>query len=320
MRKIKKLKSKKTRTFHRYTALGNDYLVIDPGDFPGGELPSAEWIKKLCHRHLGVGSDGLLWGPIYQGSQFALRIFNPDGSEAEKSGNGIRIFSRYLLDANYLKDPLEPFSISTKGGEVKVQILNTKGSKIKVEMGQASFLNDDIGVIKSELKKESLGFDTEKFGQISNDKNNETIGEIINFEGQKFSISCLSMGNPHTVILVPKNTLRKEIAIKLGEYLENRPFFKNRTNVQLLEIIDKNNIKIEIWERGAGYTLASGSSSCAASALSYRLGLVENKVNVHMPGGIINIELEGKKEHPHVVMEGGVDKICTGILDESWSA
>lgn len=249
--------------FHKYHALGNDYLVLDPADC-SGKVPSVEEIKKICHRHYGLGSDGILYGPTLQpDGSFGLRIFNPDGSEAEKSGNGIRIFARYLWDTKKVGDA--EFRIHTLGGLVSC-VVREAGKKITVEMGSVSFRAPKIPVTGPDR---------------------EVIGEKITVLDREFTFHAATVGNPHCVIPVPEAT--PELAQKYGPHLERHPMFPNRTNVQFLSAIDRNNIRIEIWERGAGYTYASGSSSSASAAIAHKIGLVDKDVTVHMPGGVIRI-------------------------------
>lgn len=267
--------------FYKYHALGNDYIVIDPNvvNFTINENA----IKLICDRNFGIGSDGILYGPILVGEKIELRIFNPDGSEAEKSGNGIRIFSRYLVDAQYIKT--DKFSLTTLGGEVAVEILNPEATLIKVDMGTVTFQSELISV--AGLPRQMV--DTE-----------------LQVDGVSLKVTCLSIGNPHCII--PIAQVSRELAVTLGGKIENHPIFPNRINVQFLQVLDRQNIKIEIWERGAGYTLASGSSSCAAASAAYKLGLVDDTVKVHMPGGEIEIEIEGDC----VFMTGSVSAIAKG--------
>lgn len=264
----------------KYHGLGNDYLVLDP-NLNSIEL-TKEKIKKICNRNFGVGSDGILYGPILKDNKIKVRIFNPDGSEAEKSGNGVRIFSKYLLDKGYVKE--KTFILSTLGGEVKVEYLDKAGEKIKVAMGKVTFESEEIPVSGEKRK---------------------VINETFKFKGKEYKGTCVSIGNPHCVI--PMKNISKELAESLGPYVENYKEFPNKINMQLLEVIDRNNIKIEIYERGAGYTLASGSSSCAAASVAYELGLIDNKVKVHMPGGVLDIEILKDKM---VYMTGPVEYIC----------
>jgi diaminopimelate epimerase len=272
--------------FVKYHALGNDYLVLDPADYPAWTAPGRDQIRVICHRNFGVGSDGILWGPLpSQKASFGLRIFNPDGSEAEKSGNGLRIFSRYLWDEARVTAP--SFTIETPGGVVRSEIKEA-GRLITIAMGSVSFDSRVVPVAGAAR---------------------EVLGESIDIQGRRFSFSAATIGNPHCVI--PVDDLSPELARRYGPDLEVHPLFPNRTNVQFLRVLDRANIQIEIWERGAGYTLASGSSSSAAAAVAHRLGLVGPSVTVHMPGGTIGIEIG---EGYSVVMTGTVNKVAEGEL------
>ena len=273
--------------FHKYHALGNDYVVLDPRDFSSWSSgPTIEQIRVVCHRNFGIGSDGILWGPLPSSqSQFGLRIFNPDGSEAEKSGNGLRIFSRFLWDQGLVKNPT--FSIETPGGHVKSSI-KENGRLITVEMGRVSFDSVKIPVIGSER---------------------EVLNEKITILDREFTFCAATIGNPHCVI--PLEEISPAIAHKYGPELETHPNFPRKTNVQFLRVIDRANIQIEIWERGAGYTLASGSSSSASAAVAHKLGLVDRNVTVHMPGGQIGIEIG---DNFSITMTGTVNKVADGKL------
>lgn len=268
--------------FFKYHALGNDYLVIDPHKIKIHLDEKA--IRLICHRNFGVGSDGILYGPLQEKGTISLKIFNPDGSEAEKSGNGIRIFSRYLIDAGYMKEKC--FSLKTLGGDVDVEILNPQASQIKVGMGCVTFQSDLIPVTGP---------------------SREVVGETLEVGGKNFKVTCLSIGNPHCVI--PLSEISESLAKEIGPHVENHSSFPKRINMQLLKVMDRKNIEIQIWERGAGYTLASGSSSCAAASAAHRLGLVDSKVSVHMPGGVIEIEIES---NGFVHMTGDVSRVFDG--------
>ena len=271
--------------FSKYHALGNDYLVITPQE--AGDLPrQPEMIHRICHRNCGIGSDGILLGPLATpGADFGLRIFNPDGSEAEKSGNGIRIFSRWLWDQGLVH--ANPFSIWTAGGVVGVQIY-AGGKSIQVQMGRVSFDSQKIPV---------------------SGPAREVIQETLEIAGEKLLYCAATIGNPHCIILCDQVSTEK--VKQLGPLIENEARFPNRTNVQFMRIIDKNNIYIEIWERGAGYTLASGSSSCAAAAAAHRLGFCEPKITVNMPGGKLEITIGVDDQ---VMMTGPVTRIAEGEL------
>lgn len=271
--------------YSKYHALGNDYIVIDPKEIPNGELTSDK-IVRICHRNYGIGSDGILLGPLPSDEcDFGLRIFNPDGGEAEKSGNGLRIFSRFLWDNKKVGDT--PFSVFTIGGQVQSQV-SPNGRIVKVEMGKAEFVSDKIPV---------------------SGPSREVLNEIISVDGKEIIINAVSVGNPHCIVL--DDSLILEIVKNFGPKLETHSIFPNRINVQFMKIIDKHNIQIEIWERGAGYTLASGSSSSASAAIAYKLGLCDSDINVHMPGGIIDINISKEFD---ITMTGGVTKVAVGEI------
>jgi diaminopimelate epimerase len=270
--------------FWKYHALGNDYLVMDPQDLPAPL--TIEQVKTICHRNFGVGSDGILLGPLpSQKAPFALKIYNPDGSEAEKSGNGLRIFSRYLWDRKLVGE--KEFAIETAGGVVKSTVFEN-GKMVRVEMGKVSFWSDKIPVSGARR---------------------EVLNEKISVGGREFSFCAATVGNPHCVMLLSE--ISETMARQFGPLLEVHPNFPNRTNVQFLKVLDRNNIQIEIWERGAGYTLASGSSSSASAAVAHKLGLCDGSITVHMPGGKLAIEI-GKDFD--VLMTGPVTKVSEGVM------
>ena len=269
--------------FVKYNALGNDYIVPDS---PGVEL-TEEQIHRICNRNFGVGADGILcWSEGIKGS-FKLRIFNPDGSEAEKSGNGIRIFARYLWEKADKKRTR--FCIITAGGTVDAEV-NKDGSSVTVDMGQVSFQSDKIPV-----------------AGVSR----EVINEKMEIDGQLLTYCAATIGNPHCVVVCEQ--ISEDLARRLGPVIERDSRFPNRTNVQFMKVVDRNNIKIEIWERGAGYTLSSGSSSCAAAATAYRLGLCDSNITVQMRGGKISVVV-GKDYS--VRMMGPVAKVFEGAISK----
>jgi diaminopimelate epimerase len=269
--------------FHKYHALGNDYILIDPRE-SDIDLNNAA-ITLICDRNYGIGSDGILYGPEILDNCYKLRILNPDGSEAEKSGNGLRIFSRYLWDAGLVKS--DAFSIKTLGGMVTSQVFDN-GRQVRVAMGKVSFNASEIPVIG---------------------ESGEVVEKELEANGTKFIYTAATIGNPHCVILM--NEISPELAKKYGPSIENNPKFPNRTNVQFLKIIDTATIQIEIWERGAGYTLASGSSSTAAAAVAFKLGLCGNSINVKMQGGELSISFT---DDFNSVMTGPVAAVYDGEL------
>jgi diaminopimelate epimerase len=275
--------------FAKYHALGNDYLVMDPQLSPLALSPEGmrALCERLCDRHQGIGADGIVMGPfVGGGGPMGIRIFNPDGSEAEKSGNGIRIFARYAFEAGYVTGPA--FVLATRGGVVPVRLLDAQAALIEVDMGSPSFHSGDLPMTGPER---------------------EVVDEPLTVAGHALRVTCVSMGNPHCVIfgedVVPARARR------LGPLVERALCFPQRTNVQLARVVDERTVEIEIWERGAGYTLASGSSSCAAASAARRLGLVEGQVTVRMPGGTLAVEFA---RDGHALLTGPVMGVARGSV------
>jgi len=268
----------------KYHALGNDYIILRSESIRNGLSP--DMISRICHRNYGVGSDGILFGPIDSKScDFGLRIFNPDGGEAEKSGNGLRIFARSLYDEGLVNE--HPFSVETIGGVVSCKV-EKGGGIVTVQMGEVSFNSKSIPIA----------------GPFR-----EVLNENIAVDGRIFKFCAATIGNPHCVLFTDEPSAF--YARHYGPLIENDPMFPNRTNVQFMKIIDRAHIKIEIWERGAGYTLASGSSSTAAAAVAYKLGLCDSEVTVHMPGGNIIVEFNNGF---FATIRGPVTKVCEGVM------
>jgi len=267
--------------FHKYQAIGNDYLVVD---VPYENALAPALVRRLCDRNFGIGSDGILIGK-QDSAGFALRIFNPDGSEAEKSGNGLRIFARYLWDKGLVRGDL--FNVATKGGGVVCQVRDS-GRTVFVEMGCASFDSSKIPV---------------------NGPKREVIGDHLEVDGQRLRFAAVTLGNPHCVIHC--EDISAAVARRLGPLIETHALFPNRTNVQFVKVLDRQHIQIEIWERGAGDTLASGSSSCAAAAASVKLGLCAGDVKVSMPGGTLEITVRSDFS---LAMVGAVEKVADGTV------
>ena len=325
-----------TVEFRKYHGLGNDYVVVAAGAL--GEPPDPEAVRRICDRHRGLGADGVLLdaspsragagggleadaeadtGAAGRKPQAAVRIFNPDGSEAEKSGNGLRIFARYLRDRDQEEGQDQGwgrdgnrgqrqgddqgddrgqdratgtgwFQVATRGGEVECSVA-ADGRRVAVEMGWASF---DAAVIP-----------------VLGAGGGEVVGRRLEAGGEEVEYSAVTVGNPHCVVV--RAEARAEEARSLGPLLERHPAFPNRTNVQFAEVRGPHRIRIEIWERGAGYTLASGTSSCAAAAVCCRRGLVRSPVTVEMPGGELSVVV---REDWSLRMEGPVVAVARGVL------
>jgi diaminopimelate epimerase len=278
--------------YWKYHGLGNDYLVIEPERF--ADPLTGEAARGICHRTRGVGADGILLGPGTPGPDGAIpvRIFNPDGSEAEKSGNGLRIFARYLWERGHVQGTR--FTIATGGGVVEAEVLGQDGSLVALGMGRVSFSSSDIPMEGAPR---------------------EVLREPLSAGGREWSISGASLGNPHCVVEVDDPT--PELAKKVGPLIETHERFPNRTNVQFMAPVDDHTIRIEIWERGAGYTLSSGSSSCASAAVACRLELCRSPVTVISPGGSLRVELD---ETFQARLEGEVAAVGRGFFSEEFLA
>ena len=269
--------------FQKYQALGNDYLVIRPEEIENQLTPKL--IRELCDRHYGIGADGVLVGPIMgESGRIELRIFNPDGSEAEKSGNGIRIFGKFLYDKKIVS--AKPFQIKTKGGDVLVSVKDL-GNQILVNMGKVSFWSQDIPVIG---------------------KNRMVIDEKMTIGEFEVIFTGVTLGNPHCVVFV--DDLDFSNIQEMGPLIENHKLFPSKTNVQFVKVLGRSSIQIEIWERGAGYTLSSGSSACAATAAAVRSGYCDSKVNVQMPGGKLSVEIN---DYFEVTQIGPASLVFSGV-------
>jgi len=272
--------------FVKSHGLGNDYFVLDQSELSFDLTP--EVVQLLCHRNYGIGSDGILLLVPSDKADFGLRILNPDGSEAEKSGNGLRIFAKYLFEHGHTEK--EVFKIDTLGGIVTAELETTEGIVpfVTVEMGEATFQSNLIPVAGEER---------------------EVVDEEINVDGEPLKITAVSVGNPHCVVFVDE--LDEGYIRILGPLLETHELFPNRINVQFAKPLTRNNVEILIWERGAGYTLASGSSSCAVAAACVRNGLTDGNVTVSMPGGELDITI---RDDWSIKMRGAVEEVAEGHL------
>jgi len=242
----------------KYQALGNDYLVLD---LPGPLDELVRLLPVLCHRQFGLGSDGLL---AFDPTALSVRIFNPDGSEAQKSGNGLRITAAHaVLEHGAPKE----FELRTMDRANSVRVLETLGPRVtsELDIGRPSFRAADLpALVEGEPRRVTI----------------ETPAGTV-------EAALVSVGNPHAVVFgEPVNPRRM---IELGPHVERHAIFPERTNVQLVEVLDRGRARIEIWERGAGYTLASGTSASAVAAALMREGLVDDAVTILMPGGELSV-------------------------------
>jgi diaminopimelate epimerase len=274
-------------SFAKMHGLGNEYIVLDSTNIDFRLTIPA--IRRLCNIHYGIGSDGIVMKVPSEKADFGFRVFNPDGSEAEKSGNGLRILCKYLYDYGFAGK--RHFSVETIKDVVYADIVeeeNGKATSVRVDMGKAIFASRDIPV---------------------NSDKPEFIGQKIMAGDREFEVNCVSVGNPHCVVI--RQELDEKEIRQYGPLLENHPLFPNRINVQFARVLSDHDAQILIWERGAGYTLASGSSSCAASSILVKRGLVKGDLTMHMQGGTLKIQINSDW---NIRMTGAVREIATGML------
>jgi diaminopimelate epimerase len=272
--------------FTKGNGLGNDYLVMEERDIDFPLSPAA--VRWICHRNWGVGSDGILLRTASGVADVGLRIFNPDGSEAEKSGNGLRIFAKYLWERGGLQK--SPMRIETKGGVVEAMCHLAAGrvDQVTVEMGHATFRAPEIPM---------------------HGPDREVVGVPLQVGDRFLTVTAVSVGNPHCVVFT--DVLDDDEVRQLGPKIETHAAFPNRTNVQFARVLARDRVEIRIWERGAGYTLASGSSSCAVAAAAVRNGLARGRITIQSPGGELVVEV---RDDWSIRLQGPVAEACEGTL------
>ena len=278
--------------FTKMEGLGNDYVYVD---CTKQNLENASNLAKIISdRHFGVGSDGLILIKSSRKADFRMQMFNSDGTEAEMCGNGIRCVGKYVYDKG-LTDKTT-LKIETLAG-IKVLNLNVEGGKVKtvkVDMGEPIL---DYKLIPAKDGKVYKSKDGIKFYKVN-----------INIEGDLKELTCVSMGNPHGIDFA--NNIEKLKIEKFGPIIEVDEHFPNKVNAEFIEILDKHNIKMRVWERGAGETLACGTGACASVVASFLNGYTERNVTVELLGG--KLEIEWNKEDNHVYMTGPAETVFEG--------
>ena len=274
----------------KYTKMngcGNDYVYIN-GFVENVENPK-ELVKKVSDRHFGIGSDGLILIVPSDKADFCMRMFNADGSEGEMCGNGIRCVAKYVYD-HKMTDKTE-ISIETKAGikYLDLTVEDGKVTKVKVDMGEPILEPKKIPV-RSEKKR--------------------VVNEPIAVAEKAWNMTCVSMGNPHAVVFV-EDTGSLEIE-KYGPLFENHELFPNRTNTEFVQVLNRNEINMRVWERGSGETLACGTGTCASVVACILNDFTDEKVLVHLLGG--DLEIEYEKTTNHVFMTGPAETVFEGEL------
>ena len=275
--------------FTKMQGLGNDYVYMDAiHQKIENESSLAQFVSN---RHFGIGSDGLILICKSDVADFKMRMFNSDGSEAEMCGNGIRCVGKFVHDKG-LTDKTT-VTIETLAG-IKTLELNTKAGKVetvKVDMGEPILNPKEIPVISDEEPVKNL---------------------MLEAEGRKFKFTCVSMGNPHAITEV-EDTDKFDVE-KYGKVLEVNKAFPNKTNVEFIQIVDKNYVKMRVWERGAGETLACGTGACATAVACYLNGKTDRNVEVELLGG--KLFIEWNEENNHIYMTGPAVTVFEGVLNQ----
>ncbi|MBI5075499.1 MAG: diaminopimelate epimerase [Nitrospirae bacterium] len=271
--------------FVKMHGIGNDFIVIDCRDAAISHQLSAisELSRRLCDRRFGIGADQILLLHTSDRADFAMRIFNADGSEVEMCGNGIRCFAKYIWDRNLSTKPV--LDIETPAGIIRPE---KAGDMVRVDMGLP------------ELEARKIPVDLD--GVVKD--------HPLTIDGRTFNITCVSMGNPHAVIVV--DDLAGFDVHRYGPQIETHKLFPKKTNVEFIQVIDRQTIKMRVWERGSGETLACGTGASAVAAAANMKGIAEKKVTIKLLGGDLSIDLH---ENGHVYMTGPAEEVFQGTIN-----
>jgi diaminopimelate epimerase len=275
--------------FTKMHGIGNDFIMVDALKEPFAEERLPEISRKLNDRRFGIGGDGLILVCPSRVADFRMRMFNPDGSESEMCGNGIRCFARWVYDRKLIHEP-----------QVKVETLaGTKHLKLLTRGGVVESVRVDMG--SPHLKRSEI--------PMRGDETDKVVGEILKVDGRKFEITAVSMGNPH-VIIFDDNPDPAEVA-RYGPQIEHHKSFPQRTNVHFVKVCSRDEIVMRTWERGAGITLACGTGACATVVACVLNGKTAKRVLAHLPGGDLTIEWTGDNR---VMMTGPAEQVFEGEI------
>ncbi len=282
-----------TINFTKMHGIGNDYILIDARNM------ERDWSRlaiAMCDRHFGVGSDGILLVQPSDGADYRMRIYNPDGSEAEACGNGIRMFAKYLVEQGLTPPDTSEIKIQTMGavGTVQVRRENGRVNSVRASMGEPRLkpreipvaLKEDIDVVKA---------------------------HPLLVDGHELAVTCISMGNPHAVLFTGEPVDRYPLS-EIGPKVEHHPFFPSRVNFEVVNVIDRKHVEVRVWERGVGETLACGSGACAVGVATRLHDVADSPLQVSLLGGDLTIEWNGEGE---VYMTGPAEYVFTGEWEES---
>ncbi len=276
--------------FTKMHGCGNDYIFVECF----GESAPDDWprlAREISDRHTGVGSDGLIlvMPPSSRNADFRMRMFNSDGSEGEMCGNGIRCFAKYVYDRGLTGRTA--IAVETLAGIIRPEMIVRDGSvkMVKVDMGSPSFRREDI--------------------PMKGEPGDEVIGESLRAGGRTYTVTCVSMGNPHCVIFVEDASAVP--VTQVGPLVEKHHLFPQRTNVEFVEVLNRDVLRMRVWERGSGLTMACGTGACASTVAAHKMGFTGNRAHVVVDGGALEVEWnpEGR-----VFLTGPAEEICTGVF------
>ncbi|HEX76752.1 MAG TPA: diaminopimelate epimerase [Dehalococcoidia bacterium] len=279
--------------FTKLQAIGNDFIVLDARNM---ERDWAKLAQDMCHRHFGIGADGLILVMASNAADLKMRILNPDGSEAEVCGNGLICLARYVIGKGIISG--SRLTVETLAGNKTIQAFMPQGkvNRAKVNMGVPLFKAEDIPVVIN--REESRGgVDITPI-----------LDYPLNVAGKELALSFVSMGNPHAVNFLSQ-PLTKFPLSKVGPEVEKHPMFPERVNFEVATVLNRKQIKARVWERGAGETLACGSGACAIAVIARVKGYIDNEVDIMLPGGDLAIDWGGVGE---VYLTGTVEEVFAG--------
>lgn len=276
-------------SFAKMHGLGNDFVVLDATRECPAEERLPELAQAMCDRHFGVGADGIILVLPSRVASFRMRIINSDGSEAEMCGNGMRVFAKYVYERRLTTET--DLAVETLAGIIRPHLV-VKGGKVesvKVDMGAPRLTRREIP-----MKGEPAG--------------SPVVREKVKVNGERFEVTCVSMGNPHCVVFV--DDVDRFPVAKVGPHLEHHPLFPKRTNVEFVQVVGPAELRLRVWERGAGITLACGTGACASLVAANLANLAGRKAMVHLPGG--DLRIEWRQSDDHVIKTGPAVEVFKG--------
>ncbi len=273
--------------FTKYQGLGNDFILVDNRDSTTPQITPEQAIQ-LCDRHFGIGGDGVIFAlPGQEGTDYTMRIFNSDGSEPEMCGNGIRCMARFIADLE-ADGAQDSYNIHTLAGLIVPKL--TADGQVTVDMGKPRLIASEIPTTLT-------------------DANGQAIGQTLEVADQAWQVTCVSMGNPHCITFVDDVTAIE--LEKIGPQFENHPAFPQRINTEFIEVVRPDYLKMRVWERGAGITLACGTGACASLVAAALNGKSERKATIELPGGPLWIEWA---ENDRIFMTGPAERVFSGSV------